>query len=229
VKKELDDRLGIADREQVARLALLTAVSDGHFVPAETKILKKIYSLLGLDPGKLFSDLHALGADTELATVQPANPGRQQFAIPRPPDEAPSHEMPALPIIQLDLGLIERKLADTQRAAALLLQVFQDEHEPPMAQEADGTNTNEGGATFEGLSHAQALLLRRLLEKRFWTHDAYRSLAAEFDVMPEGTLESLNEWAIKRIGDILIEAGEPIEIYHDVWQEYLDEQQTHQT
>jgi tellurite resistance protein len=229
VKKELDGQLGAADREQIARLVLLTAVADGHFVPAETKILKKIYALLGLDPGNLFRDLHALGADTDIVTVQPANPGRQQFVIPRPPEEEHNHNEAAPSFIQLDPGLIERKLADTQRASALLRQVFQDEHEPPSIEGDDIPIATARGAPFEGLSHAQARLLQRLLEKRSWTHEAYRSVSAEFNVMPEGTLESINEWAIDRIGDILIEAGEAIEIYHDVWQEYLDEQQTHQT
>ncbi len=231
LKKELDERLSIDDREDVARLVLLTAVSDGHFDPAETKILKKIYGLLGLDPGTLFSDLHALGADTDLATVQRASQARPQFTIPRAPDREPDHEKQAPSLVKLDPSLIERKLADTKRASALLQQVFQEENEPantqPAAVPVASAQSNDN--LFAGLSGAHASVLVRLLERRSWSQDAYRELAAEFNVMPEGMLEQLNDWAFDRMGDLLIEAGEQIEIYHDVWQEYLDEQQTHQT
>src|SRR5690606_28442186 len=111
-------------RPGVAHFALLTAVADGHFDPAETHILQKIYQLLGLDPEAIYSDLHALGAGAGLARVQSARSGAPGFAIPRPSDTREERARSSGEVVHLDMELVKAKMEDTRKASALLHDVF---------------------------------------------------------------------------------------------------------
>ena len=220
VRKEIDEHIPEHKRHEVAEFALLTAVSDGHFDPSETKILKKIYDYLGLDSETIYSDLHALGADKDLVRVQYKKAGAPGFSIPGPPKENVEQRRV---IVDLDLDLIRVKMEDTRKASLLLHDVFKQEEEG-MEEEQAADNEIADGGVLDGLQPRFAVLLKKLLVKPSWSKEEYQKMAHELGLMPEGALETLNEWSFDNIGDALIEGGEYIEIYIDIWEAHIHEQ-----
>lgn len=222
VQKEVDEHIPKDKRHEVAEFALLTAVADGHFDPAETRILKKVYDILGLDSETIFSDLHALGADKELVRVQNNKAGAPGFLIPKPPETEPVKQERGA-VFDLDLDLIKAKMEDTRKASSLLHNVFkQDDNVEAEVEISENEETDTG--VFEGLQANLTILLKKLLVKQTWSNETYLNMAQELGLMPEGALETINEWAFDRIGEALIEGGEHIEIYLDIWEEYIHEQ-----
>jgi len=68
LKKKLDP-LDASARETVAAFMATVAQSDGTVSPAEVKILEKVYKALGVEPKKVFSDIHAVASGTRPAAT----------------------------------------------------------------------------------------------------------------------------------------------------------------
>lgn len=198
-------------RRAAADLALLTALADGQFDPAEARVLGKVYGALGLDPAQIYSDIHALESRADaVPVVRPAQKGAGGRALPRPP--AAAGKTPPAPAFALDMDLVRTRLADTQRASALLASVFADEEEdePPITPVA-------AGGVIPGLDGTHSALVRALIGQAEWPLAAYEAAAAEQGLMPGGALETINEWAFDHLGDALVEDGDPLLVSLDLW------------
>lgn len=219
LEETVGERLTPEARRQAADLAMLTAVADGHFDPAESRVLEKIYGVLGFDPRAIYTDLHALQhGGVEPPVVRPAEGGANGYRVPRPPEDPPADHTPS-EALTLDMDLVRAKLADTQRASTLLAGVFVDETEPPSST-ATGAEGAPLTANFTGLDAAHAMLLRKLVAQAEWPRDEYEAAAAEHGLMPSGALETINEWAFEQMDEVLIEDGAPLLVYLDVWEDH---------
>jgi uncharacterized tellurite resistance protein B-like protein len=89
-------------RRAVTRFLIAVACADGHVSPGEIRQLKKVYRLLGRDPGALYADIHALAAGSSLPRETAAG-------------------------ASLDLSQVEEKLAETEQVSALLGEIFQED------------------------------------------------------------------------------------------------------
>lgn len=219
LKQAASDQLTSEARRGAADLALLTAVADGRFDPGEGRILEKIYSALGLDPETIYSDLHALQAGVdEPPVVRAAVPGASGHAVPPPPQEqAPSGD--AGEAFTLNMDLVRAKMADTQKASALLAGVFVDEEASLPATDSE-PKAGVLAEAWPGLDEAHTALLKVLVERAEWSRSDYAAAASDQGLMPGGALEVLNEWAFDQMDDALFEDGDPLLVYLDLWEEY---------
>jgi uncharacterized tellurite resistance protein B-like protein len=120
MKKKLE-KLNQDQREIIGEFLVEIAQADGIIDASEIKMLKKVYSILGIDEQKLYSQAHA--AATEPITIQEADRAQKGFAIPPPqPKEG-------LRRVELDIRSIEQKLAETAKVASILRDIFQDEED----------------------------------------------------------------------------------------------------
>ena len=228
IKEDINKYILPHHKHEVAEHILLIAVADGYFDPKETKIISKIYALIGLKEETIYSDLHSLGADGELTKVKGKSVGDAGYAIPRPGNKESliKENGGTVPegdsVVNLDINLIKKKMEDTKKAASLLHQVFAEE-DFESVERIDEVEEEEILGYYDGLAPNLASLLRSLLERDFWTYSDYKLMAAELGLMPEGALESINEWFFDIIGEPLLEGGEQIEIYKDIWEEYINE------
>jgi hypothetical protein len=55
-------------------------------------------------------------------------------------------------------------------------------------------------------------MIARLAEREAWTRGDFDSLAKEFGVMPDGAIETINEWALDSHGEPLIDDGSHLAI-----------------
>lgn len=202
------------ERHELGRVALAVACADGGIGPAELKAVQRIYKALGLDEARVFHDVHALMAEMpavdQPVPIKSGRPAPEGYAIPK--------QAPALPEerVRLDAERIRQISENTERVNAILAKVFNDEDaERDMVgaqptQEAPAPPppiTREPGA-FDGLDPRYGAFLAELLTRSEWPRQDLDALARSFDLMTDGAVEAINEWAFDRYSDALLEDGE---------------------
>ena len=194
---------------QMGQIALSIASSDGVISGREVAALERLYTALGLETGGIYSALHTLSsADGPLTVIPPAE-GQPGFAIPPRPDPERA--------LSLDADRVAAVMTNTARVSALLNEIFQDEE--PEEEPAEEHGQTENG--FGGLDHKHAAFLGELISRPHWGQEEYRTLARQFRLLPEGAMETVNEWSYERFGDLLIEEDDGFLINSEVKDEIL--------
>lgn len=193
--------LAVDQKQAIAEFAVKIANADGFVHPEEIKALRRIYLLLGFDPGRMYSDIHRTQTSPEEQIVTvisgDAKPGYQ---IPTKKDRRRERLD-----ITLDERVIKKTLRDTARVQAILAEVFEDtEPTSPLPQ------VKQAGII--GLDSAHSHLLLALLGKAIWQQEEFESMCAKCGVLPAGAIETINCKTFERYNDSLIEEGESIEI-----------------
>jgi uncharacterized tellurite resistance protein B-like protein len=215
--------LSAQQRGSIGDLLVAVAAADGVISPDELTSLSKIFKLLGLDPAEVHSRLHSLLAGgrpapaTKPVTVREAADPDPGYPITAPDTGAPPETEPGF---TLDRDVIEAKFAETAAVGALLADIFKEdesEHSPTANGPAtvDGVTAAEPAAAtsadalFEGLDVAHSAFLRALLTQGTWSRGELEELAEEHNLMPDGALDTINEFALDLAGEPLLEEDVP--------------------
>jgi uncharacterized tellurite resistance protein B-like protein len=209
LKRRLES-LPRASREAVGGLLVDVAAADGHVDPREMRMLEKLYELLELPASDLYRDVHAAQSDDQEPVVveQPAKT-MKGFAIPpRPPAAVPSSA--------IDMDRVRLKIAETRQVSALLADIFAEDEAPALAA-APVAQANTIGT----LDAAHSELLRRLGVRERWTRDEVERLAADLSLLPDGALETINDYAFDTAGEPFWEDDDPVAINPRVARELI--------
>lgn len=200
VRKRLE-MLEQDQRESLGRFLVGVAQADGYIDPTEMKTLTKIYQMLGLDTQSLYSHAHA--AAVEPVTVRTADFARPQgYAIPSPPPKPAEG-------ISLDMSSVEAKRAETVAVSAILNNIFtEDEPAPPVQTSEPVTSV----LSISGLDPESFAFMRVLASRLTWAREELEKLAADYDLMLDGTLDSINDASFDNFGGPFFEGDDPIEI-----------------
>ena len=177
---------------EMGQIALSIAASDGVISGREVAALERLYSAIGLKTDGIYSALHTLSSADDPVTVIPPAEGQPGFAIPPRPD--PENQL------SLDADRVAAVMTNTARVSALLSEIFQDEEREEEPAEELGQAENE----FGGLDEKHAAFLGELISRLHWGEEEYRKLARQFRLLPDGAMETVNEWSHERFGDLLI-------------------------
>jgi uncharacterized tellurite resistance protein B-like protein len=193
-------------RRAIATLLVDVAATDGQVDAREMKILEKLYALLGLPAADLYRDVHSAHAEVDdsgdepVVVDQPAT-APKGFAIP--PKPAPA----ATTAAGLDMSRVRLKIAETREVSALLSSIFVEEEAPPPPAPA----TPQAGA-IGTLDAAHSELLRRLAARESWPREEVEQLAAELSLLPDGALETINDYAYATLDQPFWEDDDPLAI-----------------
>lgn len=204
-----------AQRRQVTTFLTAVAAIDGHISPGEVTTLRKIYTLLELDPETVYGDLHtsasahARGPMPPPAaapiTVRVAQLAPSGYRIPTP---APATPQPVAGEITLDRELIETRIAESAAVSALLADLFTDDADsnanvvigrPPESPVAPDV------AQVDGLDAVHSALVRELVKRPVWTRAELEDLCDQHGLLLDGALDTVNEAALDATGDPLVE------------------------
>ncbi|MBI2354803.1 MAG: TerB N-terminal domain-containing protein [Deltaproteobacteria bacterium] len=201
VKKRIE-LLNNDQRVSLGRFLVGVAQADGYIDPTEMKMLTKIYAMLGLDTQSLYSHAHA--AAVEPVTIQAADLVRPQgYAIPSPPAKPTEG-------ISLDMSSIEAKLAETVAVSAILNNIFTEEE--PASSSVPVSEPANSDVSIAGLDPESSAFMRMLASKLIWARDELEKLAADHNLMLDGTLDSINDAAFDHFGGPFFDGDDPIEI-----------------
>ncbi len=189
LKKKLEP-LPTAAREMLAAFMATLAQADGVISPDEVKFLEKVYKALGVEPKRVFSDIHAAGSGGgPVSTVQAEKQG-----------------------FRLDAERIAALQEDTVRVSALLSKIFAEEADstPTPAAPAPEPELEDEADSPLGLDEDHSALLRLLLSRPEWTRAELEDAAADLDLMLDGAMEQINEAAFEAFDEPLFEGEDLI-------------------
>ena len=195
------------------QLAVAAAGADGTIDPEEIRVIERLYTAMGLDRERVYTDLHALTSAPEPITVRAADPATSEFAIP-PPPQAPAGT------VKLDATRVSAVMADTARVSQVLGEIFVE----PDYEDEDGSEERvEVGEDngFGGLDAPHSAVVSVLITRSQWTEDEFVALADEHQLLAAGALETINEWAFGRFDESLVDVYEGYEISPDVAQQLM--------
>ena len=185
-------------RERIGLLAVSVAAADGRIDPAEVRLLERLYGVLQLEPEKLYSDLNNLGAEPDATPPEASETTPSTFS----PEKG----------FSLDPARIVDITKKTTEISEVLGDIFELEEEVPDSDPEPDALDGE----YDGLDNRHGDLLTELLKAETWTRSDFERLARQFDLMPDGALEILNEWALEAFDETLIEEGEPLAVNREV-------------
>lgn len=190
LRKKLDP-LDSATKEAIAASMATLAQVDGMVSPEEVRFLEKVYKALGVEPKRIFSDIHA------------PRPGKTQ---------SQSTQSASL---QLDPERIAALQRDTAKVSALLANIF-TEDEPNFSHEdapsASLEETPEVGNGLLGLDESHSALLRLMLSRPSWTRAELEDGAADLELMLDGALEQINDASFDAYDIPFSDGDDPLEI-----------------
>lgn len=197
LKKKLEP-LDASAKETIAAFMATVAQSDGTVSSTEVKFLEKVYKALGVEPKKVFSDVHAVAA-----AAQPA-------AAPAKAEDVG---------FKLDPARIAALQKDTEAVSALLANIFQEDDTgtvPVAAASAEAADDEQAAEPAHegllGLDEAHSALARLLLSRPEWSKEEIGDAAADLDLMVEGALEALNEAAFDKHDVPFVEGDDPVTV-----------------
>jgi uncharacterized tellurite resistance protein B-like protein len=216
------------DRQQLGLVALAAASADSSVQPSEIKALERIYKMLGLDEKQVLLDLHSSMAQAEASTgltvVQLGGSNtRSGYAIPKPALKAQPEAAKPSDDIHLDAERLKRISESTQRVNEILSRVFEESDAEPMtnvaeppvdevkgdAMRGDQSTTASSAPSLEGLDPRYRKFTAELLARGEWDRGDLDSLARRHELMTDGALEAVNEWAFDKYGEALLDDGSP--------------------
>jgi uncharacterized tellurite resistance protein B-like protein len=218
-------------RTEIARFCLDVAAADGTVSPRETAVLTKIYKMLGVPaPGGAVGHVsNPLSLSRPAATgpvqIQPPRSASARHALPQMPAEPkpttptkPEPEPTKVPAFRLDAAAIAAKIAESSEVSVMLNAIFAEESDQP---EPPAPVPKSASPAIEGLDDAHSALLRDLATETSWSRGALEDLCARHGLLPDGALDTLNEAALDRTGDLVVEGEDPMTINDGTLQEML--------
>ncbi len=196
-------RIKHSSQEQIAKFRsamVAIAKADTIIRPPEVAQIERIYATLGIDQSLAYSDLHiGLGTDGPIAVASEIG-GRTGEAIPTFHPSS-THN--------LDIAKIDEIRRETASVSKILGDIFDDD-------EADIGVENQPGHTgkdsLTGLDSDHIILVQKLIDRPTWSLEEYENLAKQLSLLPDGALETINDWAFASYGDFLLEEYGDIEV-----------------
>lgn len=207
--KKIVESVEPEQRTAIASLAASVAVTIGETDQGIMVALERLYEALGLGRQELYTLLHQSTAATASCTAEPimvedGKSRRRGHRIPAPPSKAKSQDG-----IVIDMSKVDVILRETKEVDAILAPIYEEEaSEIPISVAVSPTLEQE--TKFVGLGPEQARLLEALVNQPEWTRSGFEAKARELGLMPDGALETINEWAYDTFDEELIVDGDPL-------------------
>lgn len=205
LKKKLEP-LDASTKETLGAFMATVAQTDGKVTPDEVKTLEKIYKALGIDPKKVFSDVHAVAAGSSPTTIAIEAIEKSGFT--------------------LDPARIAALQSDTAKVSALLASIFTEEAPAEISHidtDVAQANTDEDPVlethstqSLMGLDELHTAFARLLISRPQWTREELQDVATDMDLMLDGALERVNEAAYDSHDIPFTEGDDPIEVNAEV-------------
>lgn len=190
LRKKLDP-LDSATKEAIAASMATLAQVDGMVSPEEVRFLEKVYKALGVEPKRVFSDIHApRSGKTQAQSTQSAS-------------------------FQLDPERIAALQRDTAKVSALLANIFTEDEPNSSHEDAPSASVEERPEVSNGLlglDESHSALLRLMLSRPSWTRAELEDGAADLELMLDGALEQINDASFDAYDIPFSDGDDPLEV-----------------
>jgi uncharacterized tellurite resistance protein B-like protein len=188
-------------RKRLAENVISLAVADGAVDAREVTFIEKLFRQIDLDVSDIYNRLHAKLADPVERESHPVI-GSLATAVVAKSDA-------------IDLARLAAIRAETAGTTAILSTIFTDDDEP------DATAPlNDESASFDiehdGLDRRHHALVLELCDRGEWNRIEFEQVVRSAGLMPSAAFNVINEWALDRFDDLLLEGEETILVHRDL-------------
>lgn len=194
-----------ASKAALVASAIEAVLADGRVLPDEVRFLEALHAALGLPLNVLYTALHRTGEDHGPVEVLRSAP---EQLVPLPADEERAG-------VLIDARRLERIRGETTQVSAMLAAIFMEDEPDPQPAAAIPSRPEAGRSAFEGLDAAHSDLLVRLMLAPL-PRSEFDAAAASLRLMPEGAIETLNEWGFDRFGEPVVEDDESVSVVPEI-------------
>nr|MDA8250323.1 hypothetical protein [Rhodospirillales bacterium] len=161
----------------------------------------------------------------EANTRQPVSPARVPAFVP---DEVPvaaearqnNGGKAGSAGLTIDMAKVQAILNETRAVTEVLAPIYAEEADsrpvaagPPEGARQTALEDGSGRVSrFDGLNADHARLLQDLSAQDSWSRAEFEAKARALGLLPDGAIETINEWAFDAFDDALIEDGDPLTI-----------------
>ena len=171
-------------RAAIARAAVSAVTSDGKIETVEVKFLERLYSSLGLPVDDVYAAMHRAnptGGSAAGTSASRTMGSPDRFGIILDPDR------------------LSRQQEDTAVVSSLLAGIFADE--PSSA--ANPIRVVESSA-YPGLDGGHTAVLEALVRDGKLTRDRFEALSRANALLPDGAIETINDWGFDHFDEALL-------------------------
>ena len=174
-----------AEKDRVLTTAVRAILADQRVLPSEVRFLEGLYKSLGKSQDEVYARLHSgEGSPRSQRT------GKNQ------------------PVHAVDGERLERLRRETAAVSTMLSGIFREE-EPASAETAAQPQPDE--RSLPGLDAAHSHVLLKLSEQPVEI-ETFDTLCREQRLLPDGAIETINDWAFDALDDIAIECEDIVSI-----------------
>ncbi|UNT44759.1 tellurite resistance TerB C-terminal domain-containing protein [Acinetobacter sp. LUNF3] len=166
--ESMDETNKISFRKILVQIAL----ADGKIEATEIKQLEKLYTMLGIDKSLIPSDLHQYTTQKIISTQKQPTGGNITSFI-------------------LDDSILAQHEAETKEVHTLLGSIFVEENIPEEKIEP----VTLGSSLTIGLDKQHRVLFETLIDKEKWLREDIETICQKLNLMIDGALETINDWA----------------------------------
>lgn len=187
-------------RDAVAAELVSLASADGDLHADEVRKLEAIFKRMGIDQKSLYDRLHAGSSATRTAgsTSMPS-------ALSSKPATSRSPT-------RIDLSRLHNIRSETRVTSNVLADIFVDEEEDVVAAAPEIEAETPQSELFEGLEQRYGAFLSEILQRASWSKDDFEHLARDASLMPGAAKEAINDWALDRFDELMIEGDDDLDI-----------------
>jgi tellurite resistance protein len=182
-----------SDKRQIANTAVAAVLADGQIDPKEVAFLEKLFKALGYAETDVYATLHRGGTEELPSAAAVSSP------IVHPANT-----------IQLDPERLRRIRGETDVVSQMLANIFADEAasvaHTPAPQSADIT------VRITGLDAEHGQLFADVLAAGTLSRADFDAKARSLKLLPDGALETINEWGFETLDDLVLDGEDCLEI-----------------
>jgi len=189
------------DKTLVSHILISVALADGKIDPTEIKQLEKLYTSLGLDKSMVSSDIHNLSTNKKAGSTT-----ESKIEI----ECSPVAKTIETTTFSLNRDLLKLHEEETQDVQTVLESIFVDESILDEPEKEMTTETPSSGGTITSLDTKHHALYEKLITKKEWSFDEVKKLCEDLQLMVDGAIEVINDWAFDNVDAPLIEDGNTV-------------------
>lgn len=198
------EKLGNKEIESIRSVIINVILADGESSSDEIKQAEKIYRVLGLDASLVIKDIHEFSTSTirRISTSQ---------------------EMISQGIAIDHVALAQYKV-ETQHVQNMLQEIFTEDIEGAVVdiaadEDNDMVSLPEENSLISGLDTLHFKLYQRIVGRDVWSQEEMVALEKEFNIMINGAIEVINDWAFELVDAPVIEGSDPYYIDLEIVEE----------
>jgi hypothetical protein len=207
--KRLQEKLTADQRELIGKFLVGVAAASGSIDRKEVTALRSAYRSLYIESTKLDQLLAQIRGPDEPVEIRAAE---HMPTGERIPERATQHE----PLVVLDMSRVQRLIENTAEVQQLLATAMMAAQEAEEVQSVPvSAHLTESPAAaacrtpslhvLDGLDEQYYPIVAELLTRDEWQPQDIDSLARKHGFMRSGMIEVINDWAMERFGDHLID------------------------